>query len=149
MIVWRIAAGGRVLRRRKTCAVCARERSEIIVEAVVLLNNDYDMLDWIVRLHALSQVFPTAPMQSSIWLGLWDARLPWTGEAARPSTIGVCRAGDTPYITSSRAQRPQGLRSNDVDRIDDDAKTRLAPDTLLPNRRTTHQIDRREMQWEN
>jgi hypothetical protein len=60
MIVRRIAAGGRVLGRRKTCAVRARERSEIIVEAVVLFNDDHDMLGWIVRLYALSPVFPTA-----------------------------------------------------------------------------------------
>jgi len=27
---------------------------------VVLLNDDHNMLDWIVRLHALSPAFPTA-----------------------------------------------------------------------------------------
>src|SRR5579864_3918691 len=53
------------------------------------------------------------------------------------------------HITSSLARRPQALRSNTFDRIDGEAKTRLEPDTLLPNRCTTHQIDRREMQWEN
>ncbi|PYX24896.1 MAG: hypothetical protein DMG82_06915 [Acidobacteria bacterium] len=53
------------------------------------------------------------------------------------------------HIKISLAQRPQNLRSNNFDRIDGEVKTRLAPDTLLPNRCIRHQIDRREMQWEN
>src|ERR1700686_206948 len=55
VIVWWVATSGRVLCRRKFCAVCAGERAKVIVEAVVLLNDDYNMLDWIVRLHALSE----------------------------------------------------------------------------------------------
>ena len=51
VIVWWVAASGRVLRRRKFCTVYTGERTEVIVEAVVLFNDDHNMLDWIVRLH--------------------------------------------------------------------------------------------------
>jgi hypothetical protein len=52
VIVWRVAAGGWILRRRKACTVYAGELTEVIVEAVILLNDDHNMLNWIVRLHA-------------------------------------------------------------------------------------------------
>ena len=46
-----IAAGGRVLRRRKGCTIHARKGAKVIIEAMIFLDDDDDMLDWIVRLH--------------------------------------------------------------------------------------------------
>jgi hypothetical protein len=66
VIVWRVAAGGWILCRRKACTVYAGEGTEVIVEAVILLNDDHNMLNWIVRLHALSESTRPVPMQSSI-----------------------------------------------------------------------------------
>jgi hypothetical protein len=51
--VWWVAAGGRVLRWRKFCTLYAGEGAKVIVEAVVLLNDDHNMLDWIVWSHVL------------------------------------------------------------------------------------------------
>lgn len=64
------------------------------------------------------------------------------------STIGVCRTGDAPYHQFLGLETAK-LEKQLFDIVDGEVKTRLAPDTLLPNRCTTHQIDRREMQWEN
>jgi hypothetical protein len=50
---------------------------------VVLLNDDYNMLDWIVRLHARSESLP-GPMQSTTWA--WD--------------VGVDLSGNTPDLAS-------------------------------------------------
>ena len=72
VIVWWVAADGRVLRRGLFCPVCAGEGTEVIVEAVVFLNDDHNMLDWIVRLHALLESTRPVPMQSSIsGNGMW------------------------------------------------------------------------------
>jgi hypothetical protein len=70
--VWRVAAGGWILRRRKACTVYAGEGTEVIVEAVILLNDDHNVLNWIVRLHALLESTRSVPMQSSVLgNGMW------------------------------------------------------------------------------
>ena len=51
VIVRWVASDGRVLRRRKVCTVYTGDGTKVIVEAVVLLNDDHDTFDWIVRLH--------------------------------------------------------------------------------------------------
>ncbi len=51
VIVWRVAAGGRILRVRQGDAVDSGKRAEVIVKGVVFLNNDDDVIDWIVRFH--------------------------------------------------------------------------------------------------
>src|SRR5580700_2178700 len=66
VIVWRVAASGWILRQRKACTVYAGEGTEVIVEAVILLNDDHNMLNWIVRLHALLESTRLVPMESSI-----------------------------------------------------------------------------------
>ena len=72
VIVWWVAAGGRVVRRRKFCTVYTGEGTEVIVEAVILLNDDHYMLNRIVRLHALLESTRPVPMQSSILgNGMW------------------------------------------------------------------------------
>src|SRR5262249_33129219 len=53
MIVSRVAPGGWVLRRGEVCPVRARKTPEVVVKAVVFLNDDYDVCDGIVRLHGL------------------------------------------------------------------------------------------------
>src|SRR6266404_4562431 len=96
VIVSWIATRWRVLCRWKFCAVCAGKRAKVIVEAVVLLNDDYNMLDWIVRLHARSECLP-GPMQSTTWA--WDVGVDWR-----------CRAQQGRWQASSSSARDRLLR---------------------------------------
>jgi hypothetical protein len=57
-----------VLRRRNFCAVYAGEGTKVIVEAVVLLNDEHNMLDWIVRLLDWNQ--SGRPESSCTWTGM-------------------------------------------------------------------------------
>jgi len=54
------------LRLRKACTVYAGEGTEVIVEAVILLNDDHNMLNWIERLHALLEFTRLVPIEFSI-----------------------------------------------------------------------------------
>src|SRR5260370_17027490 len=58
-----IPAGWRVLRCRKVCAICAGERSEIIVKGMVFLNDDHHVVDGIVRFHGLLRTSDGFPNQ--------------------------------------------------------------------------------------
>jgi len=48
-----VAANRRVLRCRNLCAICAGKGAKIIVKAVVFLNDNHHVVDWIVRFHEL------------------------------------------------------------------------------------------------
>jgi hypothetical protein len=69
VIVPGVAACGRVFCGWQRCSVCSRKSTKVVVEGVVLFDDDYNVLDGIVRLQAETSIERSLHLDESVcWL---------------------------------------------------------------------------------
>src|SRR5262249_48682295 len=107
MIVSRVAPGGWVLRRGEVCPVRARKTPEVVVKAVVFLNDDHDVCDGIVRLHGLFE--DLRKPGSAIWIDRQSHLAAFRDTTTRFSEaqLGLPKMLSFPGL-SIKAHEPQG-----------------------------------------